>query len=44
VSKDTVLVDYRFRIDADTGERREDSLEPAGAWRGAAARRFIAPP
>src|SRR5215470_18929707 len=42
--EDIVLVDYRFRIDADIGERREDGLEPAGLWRGAAARRFIAAP
>ena len=41
---DIVLVDHRFRIDANVGERREDGLEPAGLWRGAAARRFIAPP
>ena len=42
--EDLVLVDHRFRIDADIGERREDGLEPAGIWRGAAARRLVAPP
>jgi hypothetical protein len=42
--QDIVLVDHRFRIDADIGERREDGLEPAGLWRRAAARRFVAPP
>ena len=41
---DIVLVNHRFRIDADIGERRENGLEPAGLWRGAAALRFIAPP
>ena len=42
--EDLVLVDHRFRIDADIGERREDALEPAGFWRGAAARRLVAAP
>ena len=42
--KNIVLVDNRFRVDADVGERGKDRLEPAGLWRGAAARRFIAPP
>ena len=42
--EDIVLVDHRFRIDADIGERREDGLEPAGVWCGTTARRFIAPP
>jgi hypothetical protein len=40
--EDIVLVDQRFRIDADIAERREDGLEPASLWRGAPARRFIA--
>jgi hypothetical protein len=39
-----VLVDHRFRINADIGERREHGPEPAGLWRGTAARRFISPP
>ena len=39
-----VLVDHWFCIDTDTGESREDGPEPAGLGRGAAARRFIAPP
>ena len=35
--EDVVLVNHRFRIDADIGKRREDGLEPAGLWcRGAA--------
>jgi hypothetical protein len=38
--KDIVLVDHRFRINSDIGERREDGLEPAGLWRSGAARRF----
>jgi hypothetical protein len=42
--EDIVLVDHRFRIGAGIGERREDGFEPAGLRRGAAARRFIAPP
>jgi hypothetical protein len=42
--EDIVLVDYRFRIDADISERCEDGLEPATLRRGTAARRFIAPP
>ncbi len=42
--EDIVLVDHRFRFDADIRERGEDGLEPAGFWRGAMARRFIAPP
>jgi hypothetical protein len=40
---DIVLIDDRFRIDADFGQRCEDVFEPAGLWRGAATRRFIAP-
>ena len=39
-----VLVDHRFRFDADISERCEDGLEPACFWRGGTARRFIAPP
>jgi hypothetical protein len=42
--KDIVLVDHRFRIDADIGQCREDAPEPARLWRGTAAGRFIAPP
>src|SRR5947209_16887515 len=42
--EDIVLIDHRFRIDADIGERRENGLEPAGLWRGTATRGFIAPP
>jgi hypothetical protein len=42
--EDIVFVDHRVRIDADIGERSEDGLEPAGLWRGAAARRFVAAP
>jgi hypothetical protein len=41
---DIVLVDYGLRVDADIGERSEDSLEPAGRQRGSAARCFVAPP
>jgi len=41
---DVVLVDHRYRIDADIDERGEDGLEPAGVWRSAAARRFTGPP
>ena len=41
--EDIVLVDHRFRIDADFAERGEDSLKPARLWRGIAARLFIAP-
>src|SRR6516165_4404940 len=39
-----VLIDDRFRIDADVGECREHGLEPAGLRRVAAARRLVAPP
>ncbi len=42
--EDIVLIDHRFRIDTDLGKRREHGLEPAGLWRGTAARRFITPP
>ena len=42
--EDIVLINHRFGIDADIGERREHGLEPAGLRRGIAARRFIAPP
>src|SRR6516164_4249656 len=42
--EDIVLVDHRFRIDADIGERHEHGLEPAGVCRGTTARRFIAAP
>jgi hypothetical protein len=42
--EDIVLVDHRVRIDVDIGERGEDGLEPAGLWRGTAARRFVATP
>src|SRR5262249_45455449 len=42
--EDIVLVDHRFRIDTDMGERREHGLEPAGVRRRTTARRFIAPP
>ena len=42
--EDIVLVDHRFRIDADIGERSENGLEPAARWRSAAARRFAASP
>src|SRR5215211_543337 len=40
--EDIVLVDYRFRVDTDIDECREDSLETACSWRGAAAGRFVA--
>src|SRR5262249_30180069 len=42
--KDIILVDRRFRRDADPGERSEDGFEAAGFWRNAAARRFITSP
>ena len=42
--EDIVLVDHRFRIDADVSERREDGLEPAVICRGAAASSSIASP
>ena len=29
---DIVLIDHRFRIDPDIGERREYGFEPAGLW------------
>src|SRR6516162_460707 len=41
---DIVLIDHGFCVDTDIGERREDGLEPAGLWRGTAARCFIASP
>src|SRR5215831_946386 len=42
--QDIVLIDDRFRIDADIGERREYVLEPADLRRGTATRGFIAAP
>jgi hypothetical protein len=43
--EDIVLVDHRFRIDANVSERREDGLEPTTICRGgAAASSFIASP
>src|SRR5262249_10505076 len=42
--KDIVLIDDRFRIDANIGKRREHGLEPVGLWRGTEARRLVAPP
>ncbi len=42
--EDIVLVDHRFRIDADIGERRDDNFETAGLQRCIVAGRFIAPP
>ena len=42
--EDIIFIDHRFSIDADVSERREHGLEPAGLWRGTAARRFISPP
>jgi hypothetical protein len=41
---DMILVDHRFRIDADIGERGEDGLEPTGLRLGAAARYFVSAP
>ena len=40
--EDIVLVDHRFRIDADVSERREDSLEPAAICRGTTASSLVA--
>src|SRR4029077_187912 len=42
--EDIVLIDYRFRIDTDLGERCEHGPEPAGLGRDTAARRLLTPP
>ena len=35
--KKIVLIENRFRVDADVGVRGEDRLEPTCLWRGAAS-------